>query len=71
MAGVSGGGIGVLPSSVRYRSCTYAEEDDFRGLFHFSVSTLYFLLFLLFLSHIYSDDVQVGSFSRAHCDLQL
>lgn len=31
------GAVGVLPSSVKYRSCAYAEEDDFLGLFHFWV----------------------------------
>lgn len=32
------GAVGMLPSSVRYRSCASAEEDDFLGLFHFWVS---------------------------------
>ena len=31
-------GVGVLPSTVQYRPCSYAEEDDFQGLFHFWVS---------------------------------
>ncbi|CAB1113871.1 unnamed protein product [Ectocarpus sp. CCAP 1310/34] len=34
-AGVAGGAVGVLPSSVKYRSCPYAEEDEFLGLLHF------------------------------------
>ncbi|CAN0263679.1 unnamed protein product [Pylaiella littoralis] len=32
------GAVGMLPSSVRYRSCASAEEDDFLGLFHFWVT---------------------------------
>eukprot|EP00752_Nemacystus_decipiens_P012721 g11271.t1 len=28
-------GVDVLPSTVQYRPCIHAEEDDFQGLFHF------------------------------------
>lgn len=38
--GVVGGGvIGDMGSSVKYRSCLHAEEDDIRELVHFWVSS--------------------------------
>ena len=32
-----GGGMGDMGSSIKYRSCLHAEEDDIRELVHFWV----------------------------------